>query len=34
MSQAVKGVRWTVHDLEVLPQNEWIHYEVMMENWL
>ncbi len=29
MSKAVSGVRWTVRDIEVLPQNEWITYEII-----
>ncbi|MBW4650455.1 MAG: Uma2 family endonuclease [Kastovskya adunca ATA6-11-RM4] len=29
MSQTVDGVRWTVYDLEVLPQNEWTRYEII-----
>ncbi len=26
MNQAIEGVRWTIHDLEVLPENEWTVY--------
>ncbi|MCC5601931.1 Uma2 family endonuclease [Nostoc favosum] len=29
MNQAVEGVRWTIHDLEVLPENEWTRYEII-----
>ncbi|BAZ51476.1 Uma2 family endonuclease [Nostoc ellipsosporum NOK] len=29
MSQAAEGVRWTIHDLEVLPENEWTRYEII-----
>src|SRR5689334_14852434 len=29
MSQATEGVRWTIHDLEVLPENEWTRYEII-----
>ncbi len=29
MSQTIEGVRWTVYDLEVLPQNEWTRYEII-----
>ncbi|MBW4434370.1 MAG: Uma2 family endonuclease [Pelatocladus maniniholoensis HA4357-MV3] len=29
MSQAIEGVRWTIYDLEVLPQNEWTRYEII-----
>lgn len=29
MSQAIEGVRWTIHDLEVLPENEWTRYEII-----
>ncbi|WP_242051297.1 hypothetical protein [Nostoc spongiaeforme] len=29
MSQAIEGVRWTIHDIEVLPENEWTRYEII-----
>ncbi|MCC5652889.1 Uma2 family endonuclease [Nostoc sp. XA013] len=29
MNQAVEGVRWTIHDLEVLPESEWTRYEII-----
>lgn len=29
VSQSVARVRWTTHDLEVMPQNEWITYEII-----
>jgi Uma2 family endonuclease len=29
MSQAAGGVRWTVRDIEALPDNEWIRYEIV-----
>lgn len=29
MSQAIEGVRWTIHDLEVLPANEGTRYEII-----
>lgn len=29
MSQAAERVRWTVHDLEVLPQSEGTRYELI-----
>jgi len=29
MSQAIDGLRWTVQDLEVLPENEWTRYEII-----
>ncbi|MDZ8139097.1 MAG: Uma2 family endonuclease [Nostoc sp. DedQUE04] len=29
MNQAIEGVRWTIHDLEVLPENEWTRYEII-----
>ena len=29
MSQAVEAVSWTIYDLEVLPNNDAIHYEVI-----
>ncbi|MGB3208479.1 MAG: Uma2 family endonuclease [Crinalium sp.] len=29
MSQAVEAVSWTIYDLEVLPKNDAIHYEVI-----
>jgi Uma2 family endonuclease len=29
MSQAIEGVRWTIYDIEVLPQNEWTRYEII-----
>ncbi|HYX13234.1 MAG TPA: Uma2 family endonuclease [Nostoc sp.] len=29
MNQAVEGVRWTIYDLEVLPENEWTRYEII-----
>lgn len=29
MSQTAEGVRWTIYDLEVLPQNELTRYEII-----
>ena len=29
MNQAIEGVRWTIHDLEALPENEWTRYEII-----
>ncbi|MFB2836632.1 Uma2 family endonuclease [Floridanema evergladense] len=29
MSQTREGVRWTVYDVEVLPENEWRRYEII-----
>ncbi|MBD2430394.1 MULTISPECIES: Uma2 family endonuclease [Fischerella] len=29
MKQAIEGVRWTIYDLEVLPENEWTRYEII-----
>lgn len=29
MSQTIEGVRWTVYNLEVMPQNEWTSYEII-----
>ncbi|MEH2363740.1 Uma2 family endonuclease [Nostoc sp.] len=29
MNQAIEGVRWTIQDLEVLPENEWTRYEII-----
>jgi Uma2 family endonuclease len=29
VAQPATSIRWTVHDLEVLPQNEWTTYEIM-----
>lgn len=29
MSPSVNSVQWTIHDLEVLPQNEWNRYEII-----
>jgi Uma2 family endonuclease len=29
MSQPIAGLRWTIHDLEVLPANEWTRYEII-----
>lgn len=29
VNQAIEGVRWTIHDLEVLPENEWTRYEII-----
>ncbi|BAY17129.1 hypothetical protein NIES21_29640 [Anabaenopsis circularis NIES-21] len=28
-SQAIEGIRWTIHDLDILPNNEWTHYEIV-----
>ncbi|MDF5711115.1 MAG: Uma2 family endonuclease [Nostoc sp. S4] len=28
-NQAIDGIRWTIHDLEVLPENEWTRYEII-----
>ena len=29
MSQTVSKVRWTIHDVEALPDNEWVRYEII-----
>jgi Uma2 family endonuclease len=29
MSQALSSVRWTIHDVAALPDNEWIRYEII-----
>lgn len=29
MSQTLEQVRWTIHDLEGLPENDWIRYEIL-----
>lgn len=29
MSQTTSGVRWTIQDIEALPDNEWIRYEII-----
>lgn len=29
MSQTIEKVRWTIYDLEGLPQNEWTRYEII-----
>jgi len=29
MNQAIEGVRWTIYDLELLPENEWTRYEII-----
>jgi Uma2 family endonuclease len=29
MSQITSGVRWTIQDVEALPDNEWIRYEII-----
>ncbi len=29
MNQASEGVRWTIHDIEVLPENEWTRHEII-----
>ncbi|MFN6474953.1 Uma2 family endonuclease [Nostoc sp. DedQUE07] len=29
MNHAVERVRWTIHNLEVLPENEWTRYEII-----
>jgi Uma2 family endonuclease len=29
MSQALSSVRWTIQDVEALPDNEWIRYEII-----
>lgn len=29
MSQTAGGVRWTIQDVEALPDNEWIRYEII-----
>jgi Uma2 family endonuclease len=29
VAQPATGIRWTIHDLEVLPQNEWTTYEII-----
>ena len=29
MNQTLASIRWTNRDLEVLPENEWVHYEII-----
>lgn len=29
MSQTKSGVRWTIQDIEAMPDNEWIRYEII-----
>lgn len=29
MSQTTGSVRWTIQDVEALPDNEWIRYEII-----
>ncbi len=29
MSQTIEKIRWTSRDLEGLPENEWVHYEII-----
>jgi len=29
MSQTTSGVRWTIQDVEALPDNEWIRSEII-----
>ena len=29
MSQTIEKIRWTSRDLEALPENEWVHYEII-----
>lgn len=29
MNQTIEGVRWTIYDIEGLPQNEWTRYEII-----
>ncbi|WP_083619746.1 Uma2 family endonuclease, partial [Planktothrix serta] len=29
MIQTLEQVRWTIHDLDGLPENEWIRYEIL-----
>ena len=29
MSQAVDSIRWTIQDIDALPHNEWIRYEII-----
>jgi Uma2 family endonuclease len=29
VSQSATSIRWTTHDLEVMPQNEWVTYEII-----
>jgi Uma2 family endonuclease len=29
MSQTVGGIRWTIQDVEALPDNEWVRYEII-----
>jgi Uma2 family endonuclease len=29
MSQVTSGIRWTIQDVEALPDNEWIRYEII-----
>jgi hypothetical protein len=29
MSQTTGSVRWTIRDVEALPDNEWIRYEII-----
>ena len=29
MSQAIDSIRWTIQDIDALPPNEWIRYEII-----
>lgn len=29
MNQTTNGVRWTIRDIEALPDNEWVRYEII-----
>ena len=29
MTPALEGIRWTIQDIELLPENEWIRYEII-----
>ena len=29
MSQTIGGVRWTIQEVEALPDNEWVRYELI-----
>ncbi len=29
MNQTTRGVRWTIRDVEALPDNEWVRYEII-----
>lgn len=31
MSQTRSSVRWTIQDIEALPENEWVRYDIICD---